>query len=285
MYVWGGKSGSDTLFNELLIYNTNTDTWTQQITLPYAVASTVPSARYDHFVTYSSGFMFIMGGYNGSDYLSDIWRYSTQTGRWAQLSETLPQPRGSGVVLLNPSVDPEVVYLWGGSPSTNSLIRLRYQPEDFSSIFITSPSTTVVNEPSTTQEQQQQSTQQEQSSTIQENSSPTQASSTYVTPTKATQTAAQQTKSEAFLPTGPIDTQYIGISDKSDPTNNSSSGRSTSLAKQAWFWVVISIGLLTIISGSALVTLFLLRRSRVKKEAMAAAAIPTVPARAHPISA
>jgi DNA-binding CsgD family transcriptional regulator len=108
VYVPGGLDSSGRVIDTLEIYNPKTDSWHAAAPLPrpvcaYAIAPTV------------DGF-YLFGGWDGSNYLSSVYRYDIATDIWYE-EAPLRSPRGFAAAITNG----KVIYLVGGFNGHNVL--------------------------------------------------------------------------------------------------------------------------------------------------------------------
>ncbi|CAE7257921.1 gefF [Symbiodinium sp. CCMP2592] len=76
-YVFGGKTGSSNVNNDLWFYGRQANSWTE-----LSPSGTAPSARSSSYPVWSpaaDGF-YVFGGWDGSSPLNDLWFYGRQAG-------------------------------------------------------------------------------------------------------------------------------------------------------------------------------------------------------------
>lgn len=111
LWLMGGIGAGAMKFNDVWSYNAVTDTWTEELAgAPWAV-------RYDMTVTEFAGFMYLLGGYDGTTYYNDVWKSGIGTV-WTQESTTLPMWSGrAGHTTLSYS---NKLYVIGGADGTRA---------------------------------------------------------------------------------------------------------------------------------------------------------------------
>jgi len=79
MVVFGGYNGNNYL-NDVWTYNITTDSWAQQTS--GATAGTLHTAIYYNDGT--NDLMVVFGGYDGNNFLNDVWEYNITADSWTQ---------------------------------------------------------------------------------------------------------------------------------------------------------------------------------------------------------
>ncbi len=104
------SSGTHLRLSDTWIFSLRTNSWIER----HPVAS--PSPRSDAEVAYGllGRAILLVGGFNGSAYLGDIWSYSVATNTWVQRFPAVkPSPRADGRMVYVPSQDRFI--LFGGN--------------------------------------------------------------------------------------------------------------------------------------------------------------------------
>lgn len=86
MYVFGGYSGTG-YESSVMVYNFNTDTWTQMETKGDA-----PAARSAHTAVVFGKSMFVFGGWNGNLCMNDLYELNLETCTWSRVDYSGPAP-------------------------------------------------------------------------------------------------------------------------------------------------------------------------------------------------
>ena len=120
-YVMGGltSSTSTSIFSAKLNNNGTVGTWT---TLPV----TLPASTIDFSISENNGYAYLIGGHDGSNYLSSIYfaplAAGGALGAWTQSSNSLPVgEEGIGSAVYN-----NVLYVIGGNNTNNALANVYY---------------------------------------------------------------------------------------------------------------------------------------------------------------
>lgn len=103
IYFFGGANNfsSPTCYNDFYSYDTVNNTWQS--------LATGPSARCEYAVEIYGPYIYIFGGYDGTNYFSDFWEYNITTNAWTQKAYGPSQRRGSSLTYYN-----NKFYLFGG---------------------------------------------------------------------------------------------------------------------------------------------------------------------------
>jgi D-alanyl-D-alanine carboxypeptidase/D-alanyl-D-alanine-endopeptidase (penicillin-binding protein 4) len=117
MLVYGGHVSSTSQLNELLKYDTTTDTW---VTVPAPSSGDSPIARSIHAAVLTPDrTMVVFGGNNGAD-LASLQKYDVANNVWSTpATAVVPPARDSPVLVFNP--EQSKVYLYGGTVTNPSI--------------------------------------------------------------------------------------------------------------------------------------------------------------------
>ena len=115
--MYGGRSASGTLVNQLWVYDITSATWTQKTNWNCAPC---PTARAVHSIAYDNNKnkFIIFGGYHVGGHsfeTNETWTYDLATNTWTKLnfgSQDIPARRHWGSLEYNP--DQKMTYLFGG---------------------------------------------------------------------------------------------------------------------------------------------------------------------------
>jgi N-acetylneuraminic acid mutarotase len=104
-YIWGGRSGAATYFNDGAIYDPLSDSWSSITT------TGAPGNRSHHVSVWAGDKLFVWGGYDGSTYLGDGALYDPSDNSWTPVSSAnAPASRMDAVAVWTGSR----VVVWGG---------------------------------------------------------------------------------------------------------------------------------------------------------------------------
>src|SRR6202158_3762590 len=104
IYHIGGITGDLVPSNRVWMYSIADDAWTQEAGIPVS-----PGIRTFGAALERNGFIYVFGGYDGTNIFDTTWIYDETEHRWFQ-GANMPGPRfGSGV-----AADGDVIYLEGG---------------------------------------------------------------------------------------------------------------------------------------------------------------------------
>ncbi|GMH88921.1 hypothetical protein TL16_g11302, partial [Triparma laevis f. inornata] len=93
MYMFGGYGGSSRL-NDLYYYTFSSESWTHLPSPPPNSNTPWPGVRENNGVLVSSeSEIYVFGGYNGKEWLNDLWSLSLSTHTWTLLSTSGPSCR------------------------------------------------------------------------------------------------------------------------------------------------------------------------------------------------
>ena len=113
-----GYNYDQTKFRAELVQDTNTNTWTQ-------LTSGATARQFASVIYYNDGTnnkMVVFGGYDGTNYLNDVWEYNLDTNIWTQrpiISTTLPVVRDEHqAIYYNDGTNNKMV-VFGGQDGTN----------------------------------------------------------------------------------------------------------------------------------------------------------------------
>jgi N-acetylneuraminic acid mutarotase len=120
MYVFGGKHGTSTFYNDLWAYDVVANSWTK-----LTPAGSVPAARSSAVVAYNpgSGRAFLWGGGNATTDFNDAWAYDPPTNTWIPIPLSGPQPsaRSFSDIVYDPAT--KTMVLFGGFENGGELQR------------------------------------------------------------------------------------------------------------------------------------------------------------------
>ncbi|MBI5308202.1 MAG: hypothetical protein HZB37_07740 [Planctomycetes bacterium] len=107
MYVHGGSDADETMLDDLLSYDLNTQKWEN-----IAVQGEIPSPRAFHVSTFENNKIKISGGrgYDTSGSLTDLgdtWEFDTVAVKWTPKAKVSPHSFSSAVVIPKPSLQAE----------------------------------------------------------------------------------------------------------------------------------------------------------------------------------
>ena len=112
LYTFGGKD-SDTLFNEIWIFDPATTLWNS-----ITAKGSVPSARYFHAADSQGDAFIIWGGEDSTGYKDDLYLFNSLTDTWTELvtvSSIRPSAaKGACLVFSSP-----MIYIYGGIMSSD----------------------------------------------------------------------------------------------------------------------------------------------------------------------
>jgi N-acetylneuraminic acid mutarotase len=130
----GWEMETETVFGDTWSYDPKTNTWTE-----LSPAGSVPPARDGHTMVYAEyeGLIFLFGGYNGTDWLNDLWVYDVAADAWTEIipAGDLPAPRVGYSMVYDDAKDRLIVFggydgnwalgdMWAYEPSTNAWTEL-----------------------------------------------------------------------------------------------------------------------------------------------------------------
>lgn len=101
IYIPGGQLASGQPSDQLEVYNPRLDTWEQRASLPKALSAYALAAF--------EGKLYVLGGWDGKNYLADVYQYNPDLDTWTTLAP-LPTARGSA----SAAVAGGKVYVVGG---------------------------------------------------------------------------------------------------------------------------------------------------------------------------
>jgi hypothetical protein len=111
-YIFGDYALDD----ELWIYDMGANSWTKTAATP----GQIPSSRYGEISwTDNQGNAYIYGGYDNTQYYSDLWKYNLAGGQWTQIN-----PNGNSISILGAVAwvdNNDNAYIYGGYTNGNIL--------------------------------------------------------------------------------------------------------------------------------------------------------------------
>ncbi|KAJ3599692.1 hypothetical protein NHX12_033648 [Muraenolepis orangiensis] len=106
----GGTSWTSYPLDKIHAYNLETNYWERIATKPHEKIG-YPAARRCHSCVQVKDEVFICGGYNGDQILSDLWKISLQTYQWSRLPALMPEPAYFHCAAITPA---GCMYVHGG---------------------------------------------------------------------------------------------------------------------------------------------------------------------------
>ncbi|MEM4385349.1 MAG: kelch repeat-containing protein [Candidatus Anstonellales archaeon] len=127
LYVFGGYGGEynqpATHLNDIVEFDIFNNKWTT------INASNPPSPRMAHSAVVIGNYMYVFGGYDGTNFNNELWRYNFTNSTWTKLNPTgnLPQPRAEHISFAK---DGELYIGFGLSGHTFYRDLWKYNPSD-----------------------------------------------------------------------------------------------------------------------------------------------------------
>ena len=116
IFVPGGRTASGDLTNRLAVYDPRQDRWTVKASMPQAVSG--------YALATFEGKLYLFGGWNGQDYLPDVYEYDPDQDAWHKQA-AMPTARGFAAA----TVASGRIYVIGGRTLDGALtINEVYQP-------------------------------------------------------------------------------------------------------------------------------------------------------------
>jgi len=121
-YIFGGYDGGN-YFNDMYLYSREAKKWEE-----LSPRGIIPGARYGHTAVWSvmaDGF-YIFGGYNGGNYLNDVYLYSREANKWEGLlpGGSIPSGRENHAAVWSDVADG--FFIFGGRDNNSNLLNDLY---------------------------------------------------------------------------------------------------------------------------------------------------------------